>query len=553
MLDQLFVKNLVVVQELNIEFKNGMTVVTGETGAGKSIIIQALGLVVGGRSDASLVRDGASKAEIVATFSIDIEDRLQSLLENLDLENGAECILRRVISADGKSRSYVNGSNVPLSTLRDIGGYLIDMHGQNEHQLLLRSNQHRILLDDYAITQDLCEEVNSTVYQYQQIQNEIEDLTKNNELLATQKELLSHQLNELLQIGMTQDELDSIEDDYRVSVNASLLVEKISKILESLDHDSGVNNILIDGERSVEQSRELDSRLDSIQSLLSSAQVQVQESIYDLTDYLNKIGGIEDNSAELTARINILHELGRKHNCQIQELLSVQTNLQAQLDDLGSSNTKLEELIIKQIQFEKNYYSKSQLLSDKRLAASKSLSKKVTDIMQNLGMPGSEIDFSIKPLKNSIRLNGMEEIIIHVKTNTGQDLKPLNKVASGGELSRISLALSVVTSNSELIPSIVFDEVDVGISGSVAEIVGQMLKKLSTHYQIICVTHLAQVAAQGKEHLKVVKIQKNGATFTQVTDLSLSQRTEEVARILGGITISEKTRVAAEEMIKSSA
>ena len=553
MLDQLFVKNLVVVQELNIEFKNGMTVVTGETGAGKSIIIQALSLVVGGRSDASLVRDGASKSEIVATFSIDIEDRLQSLLENLDLENGTECILRRIISADGKSRSYVNGSNVPLSTLRDIGGYLIDMHGQNEHQLLLRSNQHRILLDDYAITQDLCEEVNSTVYKYQQIQNEIEDLTKSNELLSTQKELLSHQLNELLQIDTTQDELDSIEDDYRVSVNASLLVEKISKILESLDHESGVNNILIDGERSVEQSRQVDSRLDSIQSLLSSAQVQVQESIYDLTDYLNKIGGIEDNSAELTARINILHEVGRKHNCQIQELLSVQTNLQAQLDDLGSSNEKLEELLIKQNQCEKNYYSKSKLLSEKRLTASKSLSKKVTDIMQNLGMPGSEIDFSIKPLRNSIRLNGMEEIIIHVKTNTGQELKPLNKVASGGELSRISLALSVVTSNSELIPSIVFDEVDVGISGSVAEIVGQMLKKLSTHYQIICVTHLAQVAAQGKEHLKVVKIQKNGATFTHVTDLSLSQRTEEVARILGGITISDKTRVAAEEMIKSSA
>ena len=553
MLDQLFVKNLVVVQELNIEFKNGMTVVTGETGAGKSIIIQALSLVVGGRSDASLVRDGASKSEIVATFSIDIEDRLQSLLENLDLENGTECILRRVISADGKSRSYVNGSNVPLSTLRDIGGYLIDMHGQNEHQLLLRSNQHRILLDDYAITQDLCEEVNSTVYKYQQIQNEIEDLTKSNELWSTQKDLLSHQLNELLQIDTTQDELDSIEDDYRVSVNASLLVEKISKILESLDHESGVNNILIDGERSVEQSKEVDSRLDSIQSLLSSAQVQVQESIYDLTDYLNKIGGIEDNSAELTARINILHELGRKHNCQIQELLSVQTNLQAQLDDLGSSNEKLEELLIKQNQCEKNYYSKSKLLSEKRLTASKSLSKKVTDIMQNLGMPGSEIDFSIKPLRNSIRLNGMEEIIIHVKTNTGQELKPLNKVASGGELSRISLALSVVTSNSELIPSIVFDEVDVGISGSVAEIVGQMLKKLSTHYQIICVTHLAQVAAQGKEHLKVVKIQKDGATFTHVTDLSLSQRTEEVARILGGITISDKTRIAAEEMIKSSA
>ena len=553
MLDQLIVKNLVVVQDLNIEFKNGMTVVTGETGAGKSIIIQALSLVVGGRSDASLVRSGESKAEIVATFSLDINDRLQSLLENLDLENGTECILRRVISADGKSRSYVNASNVPLSTLRDIGSYLIDMHGQNEHQLLLRNNQHRILLDDYATTQNLCEEVNLIVHKYQQLQHEIEGLRKSNESLLTQKELLSHQLKELLQIDMAQDELDSIEDDYRVAMNARLLVEKISKILESLDNELGVNNTLIDVESIIDQSREVDARLDSIQSLLSSAQVQVQESIYDLTDYLSRISGIEDSSEDLTTRIDILHELGRKHNCQIQELLSIQNSLQSRLEGLDSSSNKLDELVINQNQLEKDYYSKTKILSDKRLAGSKSLSKKVTDIMQNLGMPGSEIDFSIKPFSNSIRLNGMEEIIIYVKTNTGQDLKPLNKVASGGELSRISLALSVVTSNTELTPSIVFDEVDVGISGSVAEIVGQMLKKLSSRCQVICVTHLAQVAAQGTEHLKVVKIQKNGATFTHVTDLNLSQRTEEVARILGGITISEKTRVAAEEMIKSSA
>ena len=213
----------------------------------------------------------------------------------------------------------------------------------------------------------------------------------------------------------------------------------------------------------------------------------------------------------------------------------------------------LDELINKQDKIEKDYYKKSKILTSKRSTSSKSLSKKVTELMQNLGMPGSEVLFHLSSPSQSIQLNGEEEIVIKVKTNTGQDLKPLNKVASGGELSRISLALSVVTSKTELTPSIVFDEVDVGISGSVAEIVGQMLKQLSARYQVICVTHLAQVAAQGKEHMKVVKIQRNGATFTEVTNLNPLQRTDEVARILGGIKVSDKTKMAAEEMIKSSA
>jgi DNA repair protein RecN (Recombination protein N) len=219
---------------------------------------------------------------------------------------------------------------------------------------------------------------------------------------------------------------------------------------------------------------------------------------------------------------------------------------------LGSSSDKINELLLAQSKLEKEYYAKSKLLSAERVIASKSLSKEVTSLMQKLGMPGSEITFSINSSEGSVRLNGMEEIIILTKTNAGQDFKPLGKVASGGELSRISLALSVVTSKTELTPSVVFDEVDVGISGSVAEIVGQMLKKLSNRYQIICVTHLAQVAAQGKDHMKVVKTQKNGSTFTQVASLSPKERTDEVARILGGITISDKTRIAAEEMINSS-
>ncbi len=553
MLDQLSVKNLVVVEDLNIEFLHGMTVITGETGAGKSILVQALNLAIGGRSDAALVRNGKSKAEIIATFSLDGNQSIQSVLEDLDLEDSNECILRRVIGSDGKSRSYVNGSNVTLSTLRDVGCHLIDMHGQNEHQLLLRNHQHRIILDDFADTHHLCEEVNTIVHGYRQVVQEVDDLRNSNELLSAQKDLLNHQLEELIQCQLDQNELDSIENNYKMSSNASLLIEKISKILKSLDDESGVNNILIEAEDVIGQAREFDDRLESIQSLLSSAQVQIQESIYDLTNYLSKVSGQEVNVNDLEARINMLHDLGRKHRCQIPELLHAQNSIQNKLNEFDTSSDKLEELLTKQKQLEKDYFKKSKILSEKRQHASVSLSEKVTDLMQDLGMPGSEILFCLNSYKDLIRTNGNEEIIIHVKTNVGQDFKPLSKVASGGELSRISLALSVVTSKTELTPSIVFDEVDVGISGSVAEIVGQLLKRLSDRYQIICVTHLAQVAAQGKEHLKVVKLQKSGSTFTQVTPLNQEQRTDEVARILGGIKISDKTRMAAAEMIKSSA
>ena len=553
MLDQLSVKNLVVVEDLNIEFLHGMTVITGETGAGKSILVQALNLAIGGRSDAALVRNGKSKAEIIATFSLDGNQSIQSVLEDLDLEDSNECILRRIIGSDGKSRSYVNGSNVTLSTLRDVGCHLIDMHGQNEHHLLLRNHQHRIILDDFADTHHLCEEVNTIVHGYRQVVQEVDDLRNSNELLSAQKDLLNHQLEELIQCQLDQNELDSIENNYKMSSNASLLIEKISKILKSLDDESGVNNILIEAEDVIGQAREFDDRLESIQSLLSSAQVQIQESIYDLTNYLSKVSSQEVNVNDLEARINMLHDLGRKHRCQIPELLHAQNSIQNKLNEFDTSSDKLEELLTKQKQLEKDYFKKSKILSEKRQHASVSLSEKVTDLMQDLGMPGSEILFCLNSYKDLIRTNGNEEIIIHVKTNVGQDFKPLSKVASGGELSRISLALSVVTSKTELTPSIVFDEVDVGISGSVAEIVGQLLKKLSDRYQIICVTHLAQVAAQGKEHLKVVKTQQSGSTFTQVTALNQEQRTDEIARILGGIKISDKTRVVAAEMIKASA
>tara|TARA_B100000470_G_scaffold86676_2_gene66848 strand:+ start:21742 stop:23403 length:1662 start_codon:yes stop_codon:yes gene_type:complete len=551
MLEHLNIKNLVVVEELNIEFKFGMTVITGETGAGKSILIQALKIVAGGRSDASLVRNGAAKAEITASFSVRSNTKLKSYLESQDLENDAECILRRVIVLDGKSRSYVNGRKVPLSILSDIGSYLIDMHGQNEHQLLLRTNHHRILLDDFARSQGLCDEVNDAYSDYHDVKNKIEAFSAESSLLSSQKDLLMHQIDELNQAQINMEEVNNIEDDYKASVNSSQLIEKISKILNSLNHDLGVNNILIESENLLDQSIKLDSRLDDIRELISSAQLQVQESVYDLTDYLSKISNQEDNLTQLSERITLLHGLGRKHNCQITELVDAQKSLEEKVRDMGSSSEALGKMHQELGKFEKEYFSKSKILTQERKKASKILSKEVTLLMQNLGMPGSEIIFKVGPPGSEVKLNGVEDVSIQVKTNVGQDFKPLNKVASGGELSRISLALSVSGTNTELIPCVVFDEVDVGISGSVAEIVGQMLKKLSIKYQIICVTHLAQVAAQGKDHIKVEKTQKDGLTYTSVTNLSKKERADEVARILGGIEISHKTRIAAEEMIDS--
>jgi DNA repair protein RecN (Recombination protein N) len=553
MLEQLSIKNLVVVEDLSAEFQDGMTVITGETGAGKSIIVQALNLVSGGRSDATLVRHGKDKAEIVAMFQLGNNSNLLSFLENCDLEDGEECILRRVIGSDGRSRAYVNGSSVSLSKLREVGTKLIDMHGQNEHQLLLKNNQHRILLDDFAESQGLCEEINNIVHDYLKVKNKIVQLQNTNEQSLAQKELLTYQLNELVESKLEQDELDSIEKNFKISNNASVLIEKIADVLESLEHESGANELLIRAESITSKASELDSDLESVSSILSSAQVQVQEGIYDLRDYLGKVSDGKVNIAELEKRISHLHSLGRKHNCQIPELLKVQNNIQSTLAELDSSSDKIEELTNKLRQLELNYKKESTVLTKYRQQSSKTLSKKVTDVMQDLGMPGSEVLFSLNATDEPIRLNGQEEVVINVKTNIGQDLKPLNKVASGGELSRVSLALSVVTSKSELAPSIVFDEVDVGISGSVAEVVGRLLKKLSSRYQVLCVTHLAQVAAQGHEHMKVIKSQRKDATYTQMTSLNKEQRTDEVARILGGIKVSDKARLAAEEMIKARA
>ena len=552
MLSQLSVKNLAVVEALDLSFSLGMSTVTGETGAGKSILLQALNLALGGRGDSSLVRHGKDKAEVSAVFDVFNQQKIQTYLQEQSLDDEGECILRRIISSDGRSKAFVNGVNVPLSVLKGVGELLVDMHGQNEHQLLLRPDQQRSLLDAYAKSTEACAKLNAIVAEYKAISNQIDELSTNQDLKQQQQDLLQHQLQELESAELVQDELNHIEGDFKISANAASLIEKISTILNQLEQEMGANTQLLSLSYELSQVAETDEKLLPVSALLSSAQVQTQESIYELTNYLSSLSVDEQITAELEDRLSELHDLARKHNCQIAELKVARDKVAAEVESIGSSGASIDVLQQQQSQLSQQYQKQVKRLSKIRVEKAKHLSNAVTEAMQALGMPGSEVKVELAKKAEGVHYNGDESVDFLVKTNMGSDFKALKKVASGGELSRISLAISVVSSDSEYTPTLIFDEVDVGISGAVAEVVGQKLKQLSEHYQIICITHLAQVASFGHQHLRVSKVQQDAGAQTTVEQLSNHERVDEVARILGGANITYKTRKAAEEMIKQS-
>lgn len=552
MLSQLSVKNLAVVEKLSLSFEFGMSVITGETGAGKSILLQALNLVLGHRSNATLVRHGKSKAEVSAVFDVFKKKKIQNYLKEQSLDADGECIVRRVISNDGRSKAFVNGINVPLSVMRSVGEMLIDMHGQNEHQLLLRNEQQRELLDAYVQSAELSNQLNHCVSKYNTVNNQINELNNNQNLKQQQQELLQHQWQELENAALNQNELDTIEDDFKTSANASSLIEKATQVLNQLEHESGLNAQLLSANHTLNQALETDKKLAPIADLLNSAQVQTQESIYELNNYLSGLSFDEQSVAEIEARLSELHDLARKHNCQINELISAKDKVSTALDAIGSAGVSLDKLQQQQKTLAKQYQQQANTLSRLRVEKAELLSSLVTETMQVLGMIGSAFKVELTQKPKGVHYNGNENVDFLVKTNMGSDFKALKKVASGGELSRISLAISVVNSNSEYTPTLIFDEVDVGISGAVAEVVGQKLKQLSKHYQIICITHLAQVAAFGHQHLCAHKTQDESGAQTTVKQLFDNQRVDEIARILSGSIITKKTRTAAEEMIKLS-
>ncbi|WP_185268273.1 DNA repair protein RecN [Halopseudomonas xiamenensis] len=545
MLLHLAVNNYAIVDHLELELDRGMSVITGETGAGKSIMLDALSLTLGDRADSGAVRPGADKADILATFDIsDIPEAVQ-WLEQRDLASAEpQVILRRVVTAEGRSRAYINGSPCPQQDLKALGEMLIDIHSQHEHQSLLKTDTHRRLVDEYAGASDLARQVQLAAQRCRQTELALKQASDTSEEQNARVQLLSYQLEELDNLSLQEGELEQLESDQRQLANAELIMQSCQQIINMCsESDSGsVLQALTSSLSRLGSLREHSRSLDEAHDLLAGAQIQVEEAVGELTRYLDHFEADPQRQQQVEERLGVIHDLARKHRVNPEELLSLQQQLIDELEGIQQHGADKERLAEELQAYREHYQTLATKLSDKRRKAAQRLAKAVTGEIQQLGMPGGQVQVQLHPLRaEQYPLQGLENIEFLVSANPGQPVKPLAKVASGGELSRISLGIQVITAQTSRVPTLVFDEVDVGIGGPTAEIVGKLLRQLGERGQVLTVTHLPQVAAQGHQHLFVRKEQQRDSTRTCIDRLDQEGRVKEVARMLGGVDLTEES------------
>ena len=552
MLNQLSISNFAIVDQLDLDIQPGMTVITGETGAGKSIMLDALGLATGDRTDSHCVRPGAEKAEIHAVFDLNRCPAARSWLNDRELISDDECVLRRVITKEGRSRAYINGTPSPLADLRAIGELLIDIHGQHESQSLLKKHNHRLLLDDFAGTNKLAASVATIASDYNRIRTELDTLTANRKEQDERIQLLSYQLQEFEQLGLQPGEVEQLEAELKQLTHAESTLSACHQINQICsENDSGnllqqLNHCLhLLGDLQVEH-----PAINSSMDMLSSAHIQVEEAVGELNQFIDHFDADPARMQEVDLRLSAIYDLARKHRVMPEELLSKQKSLCEELEKIQFSDEHAEEMQEHLTELRKHYQEQSSKLTDKRTKAATKLQKQVSKRMTLLGMPHGQFIIELAA-HEEVQLSpaGAEDIEFLVTANPGQPPRALAKVASGGELSRISLAIQVITAQTSSIPSMLFDEVDVGIGGGTAEIVGSMLRELGQKSQVLCVTHQPQVASQGHQHLHVSKRVRHNASSTQITNLNGEPRVKEIARMLGGVEMTQSTLNHAEEML----
>lgn len=551
MLVHLSIQNYAIVEYLDLELESGMTVITGETGAGKSIMLDALGLTLGDRCDTGVIRPEAEKADILASFDISTIPEAKNWLKEYDLAVEDSCLLRRVISRDGRSRGYINGVPCPLSHLKLLGELLIDIHSQHEHQSLLKLETHKRLLDEYAGHNGLVEQVKQLAQQWKQTQQQFKLNSSNSEEQQAKQQLLSYQLEELENLALTENEVELLEAEQRSLSEADTVLSACQQVLDLCgSDDSNVSTILSICLRRLSSFKEPQQGLAEATNLLTSAQIQIEEAINEINHFVEHFEADPMRQQQVEERLDRIYSLARKHHIKPTELYELEKDLKKELGMIIAGDESLEQLAVVLEQLAKDYQQLAEKLSAQRKKAAVKLAKAVQQEMQSLGMPGGL--FSIELLQVDFRepqLGGLENIEFLVSGNPGQPLKPLNKVASGGELSRISLAIQVITAQTSRVSTLVFDEVDVGVGGPTAEIVGQLLRKLGKEGQVLTVTHLPQVAAQGHQHLFVHKERTKATTQTAVTKLNNEQRIEELARMLGGIDLTKESLAHAQKML----
>jgi DNA repair protein RecN (Recombination protein N) len=552
MLMNLQVRDFAIVDRIDIEFEPGMTVLTGETGAGKSILVDALGLVLGDRGSAQLVRDGAKRAEFAAEFDVSALPAVSGWLEEQALELDGGCLLRRVVNADGRSRAFINGNAVPLSQLKSLGELLLDIHGQHFHQSLGRRDIQRDLLDHYGGLLDDRAVVATHFIEWRTLNERLEQLLSAESERASRLDLLTFQLQELESLHVVCGEFEELGAERGRLQNGGRLAEGTVAAIDSLfDSDDGnANSLVADAQRSIEQLADYDASLEPIVELLNNASIQISEAVDALRRYGETIDMDPARRDEVEERLDAIQTVARKHRVEPDELPGLAESMRRERDELSNAEERGRELERQAEAARREYLAGAKALSKARSKVAKSFAESVTDAMHGLGMPGGLFEIALLPLAEAdARPWGLEQVEFLISANPGQAPQSLARIASGGELSRMSLAIQVIASDGSAIPTMVFDEVDSGVGGGVAEMVGRRLQELGAARQVLCVTHLPQVASLADQHFRVSKVSDGKTTRTQVQPLDEEERIQELARMLGGVEITRKTLDHAAEML----
>ena len=554
MLTQLTINNFAIVRQLEIELAKGMSVITGETGAGKSIAIDALGLCLGQRIETSMVREGQERAEICATFFIESTNPAYQWLQAQELQdpdNPSDCILRRVINADGRSKAFINSTPVSASQLKEIGQYLIHINGQHASQLLLKNDYQLQLVDSFAHHHDLLAQMREDYRAWKNLQTQVKNFQQKVAENEAKKQLLQYQVEELDEFALRPNEYLELEEDQRRLSNSEQLTQLSQSALQLLSENEtvSIDSMLYRATQYIDELSELDPRYASVQTMLNDALIQVQEATSEVQHLASHIEQDPMLLQEIEQRLGQALQLARKHNVKPEELVEWHQKLKAELTALLDFSESEERLILEEkAAFEKMQRTAKQL-HESRCQAAEKLAQQVTHSIKGLAMENAEFFIEVNSDLTKVASNGADNIVFTLRSNLGQQAQPLAKVASGGELSRISLAIQVLTSDQSAIPTLIFDEVDVGISGKTASVVGKLLRQLGDKCQVLCVTHLPQVACHGHHQFNVEKFTVDDKTETKMTALSQEERVPALARLLGGSEITELALANAQEML----
>ena len=571
MLTSLTINNYTLTEQLEIDFVTGMSAITGETGAGKSLVIDALGMALGDRGDTGRIRPGANKAEVAAHFSLDGNTQAAAWLANNDYQSDEDtCLLRRVFTSEGRSRGYINGQSATMQQLKDLGEHLVDIHGQHEHQSLLRRDSHLRLLDEYGNHGKLLTELAEHYQQWRAAAQRLNQLENQSGELEARRDLLTFQVQELDQLAPTNGEVGTLEGEQQLLANADTVLRDCQQALTLCQGDEaassngdGQGNVTHNLHRALQLIQDLVAKglannsasLTSSIELLQSAHIQAQEAAQEIEHFVSSVEINPTRLQEVEERLSGFYQLARKHRIETHDLPHLHQTLTAELHELSGGDGDVEQLRKQRDQLAETYRSCAKKLSKVRKTNAAKFAKQVNVQLADLGMATASLELSLTPReKDDLHLLGMEKVELLAQTNPGHPHRPLAKIASGGELSRFSLAIQVIAAQRAQIPALIFDEVDVGIGGATAEVVGKLLRELGERGQVIAVTHLPQVASCAHQHLVATKTTNGNdndtATHSQLFTLNEDKRVDEIARMLGGTEITRQTLAHAKEMLE---